>query len=94
MTKPNRVMLFREIIAVFCENHMEHANTLCGQNTDGFLMLKLVVNVIPLCFRGLKLISILFIANCASGFTMQVACYTYDGAVRETHVIQSCLILF
>jgi translation initiation factor IF-1 len=25
-------MLFREIIAVYCENHMEHINTLCGQN--------------------------------------------------------------
>jgi hypothetical protein len=25
-------MLFREIIAVYCENHTEHVNTLCGQN--------------------------------------------------------------
>jgi translation initiation factor IF-1 len=25
-------MLFREIIAVYCENHTEHTNTLCGQN--------------------------------------------------------------
>jgi hypothetical protein len=25
-------MLFTEIIAVYCENHMEHINTLCGQN--------------------------------------------------------------
>jgi hypothetical protein len=24
--------LFREIIAVYCENHTEHINTLCGQN--------------------------------------------------------------
>jgi hypothetical protein len=24
-------MLFRGIIAVYCENHMEHINTLCGQ---------------------------------------------------------------
>jgi hypothetical protein len=24
ITKPNRLMLFREIIAVYCENHMEH----------------------------------------------------------------------
>jgi hypothetical protein len=23
-TKPNRLMLFREIIAVYCENHMKH----------------------------------------------------------------------
>jgi hypothetical protein len=25
-------MLFRETVAVYCENHMEHPNTLCGQN--------------------------------------------------------------
>jgi hypothetical protein len=29
--KPNRLMLFREIIAVYCENHTEHIHTLCGQ---------------------------------------------------------------
>jgi hypothetical protein len=33
-TKPNRLMLFREIIAVYCENHTEHINTLCGQNAE------------------------------------------------------------
>jgi hypothetical protein len=27
-------MLFREIIAVYCENHMEHINTHCGQNAE------------------------------------------------------------
>jgi hypothetical protein len=25
-------MLFKEIIAVYCENHTEHTKTLCGQN--------------------------------------------------------------
>jgi hypothetical protein len=30
VTKPNRLMLFREIIAVYCENHTEHTNA-CGQ---------------------------------------------------------------
>jgi hypothetical protein len=35
-TKPNRLMLFREIIAVYCENHMEHINALCGQNSEFF----------------------------------------------------------
>jgi hypothetical protein len=29
-TKPNRLMLFRETVAVYCENHTEHINTLCG----------------------------------------------------------------
>jgi hypothetical protein len=27
-------MLFKEIIAIYCENHMEHTNTLCGQNAE------------------------------------------------------------
>jgi hypothetical protein len=27
-------MLFRETVAVYCENHMEPTNTLCGQNTE------------------------------------------------------------
>jgi hypothetical protein len=33
-TKPNRLMLCREIIAVYCENHTEHINTLCEQNAE------------------------------------------------------------
>jgi hypothetical protein len=28
-TKPSRLILFREIIAVYCENHTEHINKLC-----------------------------------------------------------------
>jgi hypothetical protein len=31
-TKPNLLMLFGETVAVYCENHAEHTNTLCGQN--------------------------------------------------------------
>jgi hypothetical protein len=30
----NRLVLFRETVAVYCENHMEHTNTLCGQNAE------------------------------------------------------------
>jgi hypothetical protein len=30
--KPNRLMLFKEIIAIYCENHTKHTNTLHGQN--------------------------------------------------------------
>jgi hypothetical protein len=30
--KPNRLMLFRETVAVYCENHTNHTCTLCGQN--------------------------------------------------------------
>jgi hypothetical protein len=31
-TATTRLMLFGETVAVYCENHMEHINTLCGQN--------------------------------------------------------------
>jgi hypothetical protein len=27
-------MLFRETVAVYCENHMERMNALCGQNAE------------------------------------------------------------
>jgi hypothetical protein len=33
-TKPNQLMVFRERIAVYCENHTEHTDTLCGQNAE------------------------------------------------------------
>jgi hypothetical protein len=33
-TEPNRLMLFREIIDVYRENHTEHINTLRGQNAE------------------------------------------------------------
>jgi hypothetical protein len=29
-------MLCRETVAVYCENHTEHINTLCGQNAKFF----------------------------------------------------------
>jgi hypothetical protein len=31
-TKPNRLLLFGETVAVCCENHTEHTDTLCGEN--------------------------------------------------------------
>jgi hypothetical protein len=27
-------MRFRETVAVYCENHTEHTNTLCGQKAE------------------------------------------------------------
>jgi hypothetical protein len=33
-TKPNRLVLFRETVAVCCENHTEHTNKLRGQNAE------------------------------------------------------------
>jgi hypothetical protein len=32
-------MLFGETVAVYCESHTEHTNTLCGQNV-GFCCVK------------------------------------------------------
>jgi hypothetical protein len=33
-TKSNRLMLFAETVAVYCENHTEHTDALCGQNAE------------------------------------------------------------
>jgi hypothetical protein len=32
--KLSRLMLFGETVAVYCENHTEHTDTLCGQNAE------------------------------------------------------------
>jgi hypothetical protein len=37
-TKSNRLILFRETVAVYCENHTKRTNTLGGQNRE-FIML-------------------------------------------------------
>jgi hypothetical protein len=34
-TKPNRLMLFSESVAVYCVDHTKHANILCAQNEAG-----------------------------------------------------------
>jgi hypothetical protein len=36
-------MLFGETVAVYCENHTEHTDTLCGQKAE-FSVLKRVVH--------------------------------------------------
>jgi hypothetical protein len=38
-------MLFRERVSVYCEDHTEHKDTLCGQNEE-FGMLKKVVRIV------------------------------------------------
>jgi hypothetical protein len=37
-------MVFWETVTIYCENHMEHTNTFCGQNAE-FIMLKHVVYI-------------------------------------------------
>jgi hypothetical protein len=45
-------MLFKEIIAVYCEGHTKFLNTLCGQNAE-FMTVK-ASRWSPLGFKGLK----------------------------------------
>jgi hypothetical protein len=33
-TETNRLMLFRETVAAYYENHTEHTDTLCGQKAE------------------------------------------------------------
>jgi hypothetical protein len=35
-------MLFGETVAVYCENHKEHTDTLCGQNAEVLLLSQVV----------------------------------------------------
>jgi hypothetical protein len=42
ITTINWLMMFKEIIAVYCENHTKPKNTLCGQN-EVLLVVKVVV---------------------------------------------------
>jgi hypothetical protein len=43
--------LFRETIAVYCENHMEHTNTLFGENAQ--FSPYLTGNTSPLSYKAL-----------------------------------------
>jgi hypothetical protein len=38
-------MLFGETAPVYCENHTEHTNAMCGQNVE-FLNVKEVVHIV------------------------------------------------
>jgi hypothetical protein len=43
-------MLSRETVAVYCENHMEHINTLCGQNVE--FSPYIAGNTLRLCYKA------------------------------------------
>jgi hypothetical protein len=45
VTKPNWLVLFRETVAVYCKNHTEHTDILCGQSAD-FSVVNLVVHIV------------------------------------------------
>jgi hypothetical protein len=44
-TKSNRLVLFWETVAVYCENHTEHTDTLCVDIMQSFSVLKQVVQI-------------------------------------------------
>jgi hypothetical protein len=48
-TKPNRLMLFGETVAVYCENHTEHTDTLYGRVK---VTLRPTISVSKSWFRG------------------------------------------
>jgi hypothetical protein len=48
-TKLNRLMLFGETAAVYCENHTEHTDALCEQN-ECFSALKQAVHTVTTGF--------------------------------------------
>jgi hypothetical protein len=50
-------MLFRKTVAVYCEKHTKHINTLCGQNA-AFNVLKQVVRILTTELKVLNCISI------------------------------------
>jgi hypothetical protein len=54
ITKINWLILFKEIIAVYYENHTKHINTLCGQNI-GLMNVKNGGIYLPLQFEGSNL---------------------------------------
>jgi hypothetical protein len=49
VTEANWLMLLGETVAVYCENHTEHTNTVCGWNA-GFFILKEVVHIVTIGF--------------------------------------------
>jgi hypothetical protein len=49
-TKANRLMLFGETVAVYCENHTEHTTALCMGRKQSFCVLK---ETVPTVTTGL-----------------------------------------
>jgi hypothetical protein len=45
-TKPNRLMLFRETVAVYCENHKEHTEIHSVGRMQSFITLDQMVHIV------------------------------------------------
>jgi hypothetical protein len=81
-------MLFRETVAVYCENHTEHTNTLCGVECRVFVMLKQVVHIVTTGVQRVKMLRIwlhlfrrsLFSLYCVC--VLNKICYFVQGIVK------------
>jgi hypothetical protein len=47
-------MLFRETVAVGCENHTKHTTTVCGQNAESFNIKLYVVHIVTTGFDNVN----------------------------------------
>jgi hypothetical protein len=50
-------MLFGETFAVYCENHTEHTNTLCGQNGQFYCVKAGGAYSVHSAFEGLMILT-------------------------------------
>jgi hypothetical protein len=78
-------MLFRKIIAVYCENHTEHINTLCGQNAEIFNV-KACGKYSSTVFQGVKIYIILIYRQLCFGLRAVPVCMcnVWGGSRRDT----------
>jgi hypothetical protein len=59
-----QLSLYKERIAVHCENRMKHTNTQCEKTEDFFLMLKQFVYMLTNLLKRVKLGAYLFKCEC------------------------------
>lgn len=62
-------MLFREIVAVYCENHTHHRSTLCGHNAE-FLNVETVRNGEELAFAAPFIEAVAELDVCVAEFSL------------------------
>jgi hypothetical protein len=85
-TNPNQLMLFGETVAVYCKNHTEHTDTLCGQNAE-ILCVKAGAILCSDHFKRLSTGTILFsclIASCPSFSTsLETVIWSYTSMLSN-----------
>jgi hypothetical protein len=85
------VELVRETVAVYCENHMEHTDTLCGENAGSYVK----AGVVRIDTNGLLMVNL-----CSCGETTEVsecsvasACSVWRATTqsRKSHISRNIL---